>query len=125
MRRLHFWKILGVDQLPCSEDVYLMGPNRAYVVECQDQIEQQKDIWRHLKTVCPWPFQFLLPVPLVRFRSWTLLVRVLAQPCSRPYARQPVLRKEALERRLVVWLFDDELLVMFEDRLAHREPTRR
>src|SRR5215467_1003491 len=51
MCRLHFWKILRVDQLPCSKDVYLMGPNRAYVVEGQDQVEQQKDIWRHLRTV--------------------------------------------------------------------------
>ena len=49
MRRLHFWKILGVDRLPCSEDVYLMGPNRTYVVERQDQVEQQKDTWRHLE----------------------------------------------------------------------------
>jgi hypothetical protein len=24
-----------------------MGPNRAYVVERQGQVEQQKDIWRH------------------------------------------------------------------------------
>src|SRR5262249_34823946 len=40
-----------VDQLPCSKDVYLMGPNRAYVVEGQDQVEQQKDVWRHLRTV--------------------------------------------------------------------------
>src|SRR5215467_14432812 len=51
MYSLHFWKIVGIDQLPCSEDVDLMCPYRAHVIKSQHQVEQQKSVWRHFRII--------------------------------------------------------------------------
>jgi hypothetical protein len=45
MDALHSVEVPPIEQLPRSENVYFMGPDRADVIEGKREIAEKKDFW--------------------------------------------------------------------------------